>query len=239
MSTPHNEASKADIASIVLMPGDPLRAKTIAKRYLKNVRQFNQVRNMDGYTGEYKGKTISVMGSGMGIPSIGIYSYELFQEYDVDAIIRIGSCGSYTKDLHVYDLVLATSAYSESNYAKIHNGDPHSIQYPDPDLNALIQTTASNHQLPLHLVSIHSSDVFYTEEKKWVEKARDLGCSVVEMESFGLFHNAKALHKKAACLCTVSDSLLDKQETTWQEREQNFDQMALLALESALRFDPS
>lgn len=236
MSTPHNEAAKTEIASIVLMPGDPLRAKYIADQYLKNVRQFNRIRNMYGYTGEYKGKKISVMGSGMGIPSIGIYSYELFKVYGVDAIIRIGSCGSYDPDLHVYDLILAKAAYSESKYALIHNGDSNKIQYPDPSLNALIQQTAHDANLPLRLVSMHSSDVFYSENDSWVKKAQDLGCSVVEMESFGLFHNAKALNKKAACLCTVSDSLVYGEAATWQEREQNFDQMVLLALESALRF---
>ena len=122
MSTPHIEANHNEIAKVVLMPGDPLRAKYIADTFLQDVKQFNTVRNMFGYTGMYQGKQISVMGSGMGMPSIGIYSYELFSVYDVDVILRVGSCGSYCEEAKVFDVILATSAYSESNYAHVQNG---------------------------------------------------------------------------------------------------------------------
>ena len=135
MSTPHNKAKKGEIAKTVLMPGDPLRAKFIADNYLENVKMFNDVRNMYGYTGTYKGKEVSVMGSGMGMPSIGIYSYELYSQYDVENIIRIGSAGAYTTDLNLYDVVLAKNAYSESSFAKVQSGYESNITYPDDQLN--------------------------------------------------------------------------------------------------------
>lgn len=234
MSTPHNNANRNDIASIVLMPGDPLRAKYIAETYLENPVLFNNVRNMYGYTGTYKGKLISVMGSGMGMPSIGIYSYELFKFYNVETIIRIGSAGAYDESLDVFDVVLATSSWSESSYAKVQSGANEDIQYPNELLNHKIKQCASKLNIPIKECRIHSSDVFYHEEnvdgyKQFKEKHH---CLAVEMESFALFHNANVLGKKAACLLTISDSFVNKKVTTSKQREQSFHQMMELALET-------
>lgn len=236
MSTPHNEANKEEIAKVVLMPGDPLRAKFIADTYLSDVICFNKVRNMFGYTGTYKGKRISVMGSGMGMPSIGIYSYELFSQYDVEVIIRVGSAGSYCKEAKVYDVVLASEAYSESNYAKVQNGYELDKTYPDAELNDQIRDTAQRLNIAVVEGCIHSSDVFYQEDKSPYHERlyAEHGCIAVEMESFALFHNAKVLGKKAACLLTISDSFVSNEVTSAKERETSFTKMMELALESVL-----
>lgn len=236
MSTPHNEANKEEIAKVVLMPGDPLRAKFIADTYLSDVICFNKVRNMFGYTGTYKGKRISVMGSGMGMPSIGIYSYELFSQYDVEIIIRVGSAGSYCKEAKVYDVVLVSEAYSESNYAKVQNGYELDKTYPDAELNDQIRDTAQRLNIAVVEGCIHSSDVFYQEDKSPYHERlyAEHGCIAVEMESFALFHNAKVLGKKAACLLTISDSFVSNEVTSAKERETSFTKMMELALESVL-----
>lgn len=236
MSTPHNAAASGDIAKTVLMPGDPLRAKFIAETYLENPVQFNTVRNMFGYTGTYKGKKISVMGSGMGMASIGIYSYELYKFYEVENIIRIGSAGAYTDTLKLFDLVLADSAWSESTFAKAQADVDGDIQTPSAELNAEIEAAATRVNKPLTKARIHSSDVFYHEDnvdghREFFEKH---GCVCVEMESFALFHNAKILNKRAACLLTISDSLVTHAETTAQERQTSFHDMMLVALETAV-----
>lgn len=236
MSTPHNAAASGDIAKTVLMPGDPLRAKFIAETYLENPVQFNTVRNMFGYTGTYKGKKISVMGSGMGMASIGIYSYELYKFYEVENIIRIGSAGAYTETLKLFDLVLADSAWSESTFAKAQADVDGDIQTPSAELNAEIEAAATRVNKPLTKARIHSSDVFYHEDnvdghREFFEKH---GCVCVEMESFALFHNAKILNKRAACLLTISDSLVTHAETTAQERQTSFHDMMLVALETAV-----
>ena len=235
MSTPHNMANIGDIAKVVLMPGDPLRAKYIAETYLDDVVQFNNVRNMFGYTGTYKGKKVSVMGSGMGMPSIGIYSFELFSQYGVEAIIRIGSAGSYREDYEIYDVVLASGAYSESNYAKVLTGNEASITYPSAELNDLIKATAEELDLDLKEGVIHSSDIFYHIDEAYKKGIEDNSCVAVEMESFALFENAKALNKKAACLLTISDSLVTHEETTAEERQTSFNKMITIALESAIK----
>ena len=235
MSTPHNMANIGDIAKVVLMPGDPLRAKYIAETYLDDVVQFNNVRNMFGYTGTYKGKKVSVMGSGMGMPSIGIYSFELFSQYGVEAIIRIGSAGSYREDYEIYDVVLASGAYSESNYAKVLTGNEASITYPSAELNDLIKATAEELDLDLKEGVIHSSDIFYHIDEAYKKGIEDNSCVAVEMESFALFENARALNKKAACLLTISDSLVTHEETTAEERQTSFDKMITIALESAIK----
>ena len=235
MSTPHNMANIGDIAKVVLMPGDPLRAKYIAETYLEDVVQFNNVRNMFGYTGTYKGKKVSVMGSGMGMPSIGIYSFELFSQYGVEAIIRIGSAGSYKEDYEIYDVVLASGAYSESNYAKVLTGNEASITYPSAELNDLIKATAEELDLDLKEGVIHSSDIFYHIDEAYKKGIEDNNCVAVEMESFALFENAKALNKKAACLLTISDSLVTHEETTAEERQTSFNKMITIALESAIK----
>lgn len=235
MSTAHNQAEKGEIAKVVLMPGDPLRAKHIAETYLENPVQFNSVRNMFGYTGTYKGKRVSVMGSGMGMASIGIYSYELFKFYDVEKIIRIGSAGAYVDDLHLFDLVLADSAWSESTFPLAQAGIKTDIMEPSKELNETIQTAAKKLNKEIRLARIHSSDIFYAEANMptYADFYREHGCVCVEMESFALFHNAKVLGKQAACILTISDSLVNGEETTAKQREQSFDAMILLALESA------
>lgn len=237
MSTPHNAANSGDIAKTVLMPGDPLRAKFIAETYLENPVQFNTVRNMFGYTGTYKGKQVSVMGSGMGMASIGIYSYELYKFYGVENIIRIGSAGAYTEKLELFDLVLADSAWSESSFALAQAGVEGDIQLPSTELNTVIEAAANSLQTPLTKARIHSSDVFYHEEnvddhKDFYEKHQ---CVCVEMESFALFHNAKILGKKAACLLTISDSLVTSAVTSAEERQTSFHRMMEVALEAAIQ----
>lgn len=235
MSTPHNNALKGQIASTVLMPGDPLRAKKIAETYLENVVLFNDVRNMFGYTGTYKGHLVSVMGSGMGMPSIGIYSYELYNNYDVKRIIRIGSAGSYQADVKVYDVVLATSAFSESSYASTAFGYPEDEQHPTDSLNALLEKAATDLSIPLKKGTIHSSDVFYRAQADSLKQSiQDHNLVCVEMESFALFANARYLGKEAACLLTISDSLVTHEVTTAEERQNSFTKMMEIALQIAL-----
>ena len=203
MSTPHNRANPGDFAKTVLMPGDPLRAKFIAETFLENPRLVTDVRGMLGYTGTYQGHPVSVMGSGMGMPSIGIYSYELYSQYGVENIIRIGSAGSYTPKAKIFDVVLATGAYSESNYAVTQSGDTDDIQKPSEELNNALRASAKKQGISLIEGTIHSSDVFYREDSGarptyWEVLRDEKGCLAVEMESFALFHNAKVLGKHAA-----------------------------------------
>ena len=235
MATPHNQANKGDIARTVLMPGDPLRAKYIAENYLQDVRQFNTVRNMFGYTGTYKGREVSVMGSGMGMPSIGIYSYELYKFYGVENIIRIGSAGAYCDRLDVLDLVLADSAWSESTFAAVQAGEKDSVLYPSAELNEAVLAAAKRIDKKLTCCRIHSSDVFYHDEcmGSFEQFYENHGCWCVEMESFALFHNARVLGKKAACLLTISDSFVNHRELSAKERETSFNDMMQVALETA------
>ena len=233
-STPHIQVTEENvIAKTVLMPGDPLRAKYIAEKYLDDVQCINAVRGMLGYTGFYKGKKVSIMGSGMGIPSIGIYTYELFKNYDVDNIIRIGSAGSYRSEVKIFDLVLSTSAYSESTFAEAQNGTKDHVLYPSDEVNEVIRKTAESLNFPIHEGRIHSSDVFYHEKDVTEKMVKDYDCLCVEMESFALFHNAKVLGKNGACILTISDSLVTNEVTTAEQREKSFMQMAELALETA------
>lgn len=233
--TPHIEAKEKNlIAKTVLMPGDPLRAKFIAEKFLENVKQFNTVRNMFGYTGTYKGKPISVMGSGMGMPSIGIYSYELFSFYDVENIIRIGSCGAYTKELSLYDVILVDDCWSESTYALVQSGYDQPTIEASKVLNDKVGQISKALNIPIHRGRIHSSDVFYREDFNSYQSIRDEhGCMAVEMESFALFANAKVLGKNATCLLTVSDSLVTGELTTSEERQNAFTKMMSIALELA------
>ncbi len=233
--TPHNEARKEDIAKIVLMPGDPLRAKFIAENFMDNYTVVNSVRGMLAYTGEYKGKRITVMGHGMGIPSIGIYSYELFKFYDVDTIIRIGSCGSYTKDVKVRDVIVVDNAYSESTYALVQSGFTGNMIKSNDEINEKIKETAKELNTNIKFSNIHSSDVFYSDAVDIKEINEKYGCCAVEMESFGLFHNANVLNKKAACILTVSDSLVENEELTADERRTSMTNMIKLALETTLK----
>ncbi|MBQ1900479.1 MAG: purine-nucleoside phosphorylase, partial [Erysipelotrichaceae bacterium] len=199
MATPHNSASMGEIAKTVLMPGDPLRAKFIAETFLEDVKQFNSVRNMLGYTGTYKGKRVSVMGSGMGIPSISLYAHELYEFYGVENIIRIGSTGTYKEDIDVFETILATGSYSDSSYARCMCGDENVFQYPDEKLNAELKAAAE--KLGVHVIEglIWSSDVFYYDEKMLpgaLKTAMDNDLIAAEMESFGLFATAKNMGKR-------------------------------------------
>lgn len=233
INTPHINPM-AKIAKTVLMPGDPLRAKYIAETFLENVEQFNEVRGMLGYTGTYNGKEISVMGSGMGMPSIGIYSYELYSNYDVENIIRIGSAGAYTDQLDVYDVVIANDCWSESSYAKVQSGEDSDVMVASKELNDRAREYAKKLNIPVKEGRIHSSDVFYRqtpdEFKQICEKHE---CLCVEMESFALFANANVLNKKATCLVTISDSFITNEVTTAEERQTSFNDMMKIALEFA------
>ncbi|MBE0701223.1 MAG: purine-nucleoside phosphorylase [Acholeplasmataceae bacterium] len=231
--TPHIDLENKDlIAKTVLMPGDPLRAKYIAETFLTKVVQINTVRNMLGYTGYFNKKKVTVMGSGMGMPSIGIYSYELFKFYDVEKIIRIGSCGAYSKDLNLYDVVLVEQSYSESSYAKTMGVTSRKVLPANKSLNNRIKAAALKLNIPIHPAIVHSSDVFYRLDGDFNDIREKHGALAVEMESFALFANAKALNKKAACLLTVSDSLVTKEATSSIERQEAFTKMMEIALHS-------
>lgn len=229
--TPHIEVStKGVIAPTVLMPGDPLRAKKIAELYLENVVQFNSVRGMLGFTGEYKGKKISVMGSGMGMPSIGIYSYELYSFYGVENIIRVGSCGSYDASLNVYDVMICEDAWSESSYAKTQSGLDDTVIAASPELVEKLKKSADKLGIGVHVGRIHSSDVFYRENSDFRALAKQTGSKAVEMESFALYANAKLLGKHAACIVTVSDSFVTGDLTSAEQRQNSFTKMMEIAL---------
>lgn len=234
MSTPHISAQQGQIAETVLMPGDPLRAKFIAETFLQQPVLFNQVRGMLGYTGSYNGHRVSVMGSGMGMPSIGIYSYELYTRYGVENIIRIGSAGAYSETLKLFDVVLATGAYSESSYALTQNGFQGDITRPSDALNQQLLAGAEKAGVAVHPGVVHSSDVFYRAEKGgvpyWHTLREEKGCVAVEMESFALFHNAAVTGKNAACLLTISDSFVTPELTTAEQREKSFTDMMKVAL---------
>ena len=238
MSTPHIAAQPGDFAKTVLMPGDPLRAQFIADTFLQDVRQVTAVRGMLGFTGTYEGRPISVMGSGMGMPSIGIYSYELFKFYGVENIVRIGSAGSYTDKAKLFDVVLAAGAVSESSYARTQSGFEGHITFPSRELNEKLRASAQKLGIPLIEGNIHSSDVFYRQpsdaKPTYWEKLRDeQGCVCVEMESFALFANAQVLGKHAACLLTISDSFVSPEITTAEQRQKSFTDMMKVALGAA------
>lgn len=235
MATPHNAASAGQIAKTVLMPGDPLRAKFIAETFLENPVEFNSVRNMLGYTGTYKGKRVSVMGSGMGIPSISLYAHELYAFYGVENIVRIGSTGTYKEDIDVFETIIATGSFSESSYAKCMCGDENSFQYPDAGLNENLKKAAEKLGISCREGLIWSSDVFYYDEKMLpgaLQTAIDNNLIAAEMESFGLFATAKNLGKKAACILTVSDNIITHVETTAEERQSKLVDMIKIALEA-------
>lgn len=234
MSTPHNAAKVGDFAKTVLMPGDPLRAKFIAEKFLENVRLVNGVRNMFAYTGTYKGKEVSVMGSGMGMPSIGIYSYELFNNYGVEKIIRVGTCGAYNEKCEVYDVILAQAACTDSNWASqydLNNGTFSAIS--SFDLLNKAYTYAKDKKMNVHVGNVLSSDIFYNADGNRWKKWKDLGVLAVEMESYALFATASYLNKQALTILTVSDSFITHKETTSEEREKHFLEMMEIALEIA------
>ncbi len=233
MSTPHNQAQRGEIAKTVLMPGDPLRAKFLAENYLEDVKQFNTVRNMLGYTGTYKGKKVSIMGSGMGQPSIGIYSYELFHYYGVEAIIRIGSCGALQENVHLRDIIIAQGACTDGNFASQYELPGTFSAISSFDLLEKTVALAKQKKVSYHVGNIIASDIFYHADKDSDKKWASMGCLGVEMESYALFATAAYFKKKALTLLTVSDSLVTKEETTALEREKTFTAMMEIALEIA------
>lgn len=233
MSTPHNEAKLGEIAKTVIMPGDPLRAKYIAENFLDDYKLVNSVRGMYAYTGLYKGKEITIMAHGMGMPSVGIYSYELYKYYEVENIIRIGSCGSYKKDVNIYDVIIVKDAYSESSFAKTAFGYKNKSLPATKSLYNDLNKAAKKLKYPVINGRIHSSDVFYRGVGNAIESAGEKqNCLGVEMESFALFANAKFLNKNAACVLTVSDSLVTNEVTSAHERQVSFNKMMEIALES-------
>lgn len=236
--TPHIEAKENEIAKTVLMPGDPLRAKLIADTFLENAKLVNSVRNIFAYTGLYKGKELTVMASGMGMPSMGIYSYELFKFYNVENIIRLGSCGGYTKDLNLFDIVLVENSYTEGNYAlAINNEDCHFIS-SSKDLNNIIKNVANNLNYSLNASNIacgEAFDAYMTDMNKVLSRIpKKYNIAGAEMEAFALFYNAKLLNKKASCLLTVVDSYYYNENVTANDRQNSLNKMIQLGLESAI-----
>lgn len=237
--TPHISSKKEDIAKVVLCPGDPLRAKYIAENFLENPRLVNSVRNILAYTGTYKGKEITVFSSGMGMPSMGIYCYELYKFYDVDTIIRIGSCGAYDEKYNIFDTILVENSYTEGNFAKaLNNNDCHFVE-ADTDTNSVIKATSEELNINLYLANVLCSECFdlYVEDINVMLNRipTEYHITAAEMESFALFYTAKYLNKKAACLLTVVDSNFKNQAITAEEREKSLNDMIALALESTIK----
>ena len=231
--TPHNNANKGDIAKTVLMPGDPLRAKYIAETYLENPRNFNEVRNMFGYTGTYKGKEVSVMGGGMGMPSVGIYTYELFHLYDVDNVIRIGSAGALQDDIKLNDLVIAMGACTDSNYAYQYGLNGTFAPIASYELLTKAVSAADKLQVPVKVGNILSSDVFYNADESVNDKWKEMGVMAVEMEAAALYMNAAKAGKNALCMLTISDHIYSGTHLSAEERQLSFNNMMQVALELA------
>lgn len=239
MSTPHNEANLGEIAKTVIMPGDPLRAKYIAENFLDEYKLVNAVRGMYAYTGKYKGKNITIMASGMGVPSMGIYAYELYKFYKVENIIRIGSCGAYKPELKLFDIILSKEVFYEGNFAlTLKNEDCH-IAKSDETINEKIINTAKENNINLYIgntVCLDCFDVYMTDIEKFINRIPE-GFNPIsaEMEAFALFYTAKVLNKKAACLMSVVDSKFIKEIATPEERQTGLNNMIILALESAIK----
>ncbi len=231
--TPHNAATEGQIAKTVLMPGDPLRAKFVAETYLENVECFNTVRNMLGFTGTYKGEPVSVMGSGMGMPSIGIYSYELFNFYGVESIIRIGTAGGLADGVELRDLIVGMGACTDSNYAAQFRM-PGTIA-PIADFGLMRRAVEAAEKLgyDYKVGNVLSSDVFYGDDETASPRWASMGVLAVEMESAALYLNAMRAKKRALCLLTVSDLPLKGASLPAEERQTTFTQMMEVALETA------
>lgn len=227
----HINAQPDDFAKVVLMPGDPLRAKYIAETFLEDVKLVTSVRNMLGYTGYYKGYKISVMGSGMGMPSMGIYAYELYKFFNVEKIIRIGTAGALSDTLQLYDVIIVDDSYSKSSFAKVQSGYLLDVISASPILTNKLEYEAKLLNIRYHRGRIYSSDVLF-EDMDIDKLYRDKNCLAAEMEAFALFHTAKILKKEAACLLTVSNNLKTGADTSIEEREKAFNNMILLALET-------
>ena len=233
MATPHISAGKGDFAKTVLMPGDPKRAKFIAEKFLENAVLVNDVRGVNGYTGYYKGKRVSVMASGMGQPSIGIYSYELYHFYDVENIIRVGTCGGFDKDLHARDVVIALGACTNGNFAAQYRLPGTFAPIADFGLAQKAVAECEKRGVRYKVGNILSSDVFYDDAESGTEWTK-MGVLAVEMESAALYCTAARAGKKALCICTVSDSFVYPEEnTSSDEREKSFTDMIEIALSIA------
>ena len=234
MPTPHIEAQAGEFAETVLMPGDPLRAKFIADNFLDDAKCITQVRNMLGYTGTYKGKRVSVMGSGMGVPSISIYATELFKDYGVEKIIRIGSCGAVRDDIKIRDIVIGMAASTDSNVnrQRFHNVD--FAACADFSLLKSVVDTAEKLGKPVHVGNIFTADLFYTPQPEMFATMEKYGILAVEMEAAGLYGVAAEYGKKALTVLTVSDHIKTGEKTTSEERETTFKDMMELTLESVL-----
>lgn len=235
----HISAQKSNIARIVLLAGDPLRAKHIAENMLTNARLVNTTRNAFYYTGTYKDVLVTVGASGMGCPSIGIYSYELFNEYGVDCIIRIGTAGSYEIETKVYDLINADNAFSESTYAREAFGFTEEMIAHQGKAFELINATAARLNMPVKAANIHSSDVFYRSQPGIPPMAAENHCICVEMEAFALFANARFLNKMAATILTISDVIPTHESMSADQRQSSLDSMCRLALESVVVINES
>lgn len=241
MSTPHNEAKIGEIARTVIMPGDPLRAKYIAENFLENAKLVNQVRGILTYTGFYKNTKLTVMASGMGMPSMGIYSYELFKIYEVENIIRIGSCGAYLPELKLFDIILAKNVFSESNFALTLNNDIcHQVPASD-SLNTIISNTAKEKNIKLfegNTICTDCFDVYMSDVSKFLERIpKNFNPYGAEMEAFSLFYIAKMLNKNAACLMSVVNSKFITDIATPEERQTGLNTMIKLALDSCLNLN--
>ena len=235
MATVHIESNIGDIADIVLMPGDPKRSEYIAKNFLKDYRLVNDVRGMTAYTGYYKDRLVTVFPSGMGNASMGIYSHELYNDYGVENIIRIGSCGVYSEDLKLNDVLLVTGSYSVSNYARELDGYIDNVVLSSDNLNMVIESTANDSMVKINKGNIYCSDAFYEAPFDYRERALSKNVMGVEMETFALFNNARKLGKNATALLTVSDLFYSDEKLTSEEREKNLNDMIILALESCLK----
>ncbi|MBO5105032.1 MAG: purine-nucleoside phosphorylase [Ruminococcus sp.] len=233
MSTPHNNAEKGDIAKTVIMPGDPLRAKFIAENYLENPVCYNEVRGMYGYTGVYKGKRISVQGSGMGMPSMAIYSWELFSEYDVDNIIRTGTAGAISDNVSLRDIIIAMSASTNSAYASQYNLPGTYAPTASWELLSQAVKVTENKGVNFHVGNIFSSDTFYDDAGSLAQWQK-MGVLGIEMETAALYMNASRAGKNALCILTVSDCPLKNLSTTAEERQSGFRNMMEIALETAV-----
>jgi purine-nucleoside phosphorylase len=238
----HNSAKKEEIAKTVLMPGDPLRAKYIAENFLDDYKLVNTVRNIYAYTGLYKGKEITVMASGMGMPSMGIYSYELYDYYNVDNIIRIGSCGAYAEGVNLLDTILVKTSYTEGNFAYNMTSRKENTVDADSELNNIILNTAKENNLACKEVNVACTECFdgyIPELQKFIDRLpKELNIIASEMESFALLYTAKQFNKKAACILTVVDLNYDGAEVrslSTEERELSLNNMIKLALDSALK----
>ncbi|MFI3168188.1 MAG: purine-nucleoside phosphorylase [Bacillota bacterium] len=230
--TPHINAKEGDFGKTVLMPGDPLRAKFIADNFLEDAVLVNNVRGVQGYTGYYKGKKVSVMASGMGMPAIGIYSFELFNFYGVESIIRVGSAGGMVEKVKVRDLVVGISASTNSNFQHQFQLDGHFAPTGDFDLAVKAKNKATELGVDCHVGNIYSSDTFYDASlggMKWAQ----MGCLAVEMESAALYMTAAKAGKKALCICTISDHLITGEKLSAEERQNSFTDMMKVALEIA------